>query len=87
MITAATTGSVFATVVVVVGIGGIVASVVVLLRQRDPFKHERGSLWMFHGQPEDDPIRLEGTSYEERHAIDPGPEPAEPRADKPQPVA
>jgi hypothetical protein len=42
----------FATVVIVVGLLGCAAAAVVLIRHRDAFVREGGTLWMFHGEPD-----------------------------------
>jgi hypothetical protein len=69
----ATSYGLFAAVVIAVMVIGIVVSLIVLSRNRDPFRDEAGGLWFFHGEADTSPHEMPGTRFEERHVIDPQP--------------
>jgi hypothetical protein len=79
----ATSYGLFAAVVIAVMVIGIVVSLIVLSRNRDPFADEAGGLWVFHGEADTSPHEMPGTRFEERHVIDPEPQskssPSQPR--------
>ena len=71
----ATSFGLFATVVIAVTVIGFIAALLVLCLRRDPFADEAGGLWVFHGETDTSPHEMPGTRFEERHVLDPEPDP------------